>query len=220
MRNTRRVSNGYDLTGEGFPVVQETPERQPTYHPADALRHPYVAFNGSNVLCTAEAFVCYSNHTVFAVAKADGLTYDGNDLFGGGDWSPGTVVILSSLRNDYRGIYFKEDSYQYALVNSAGAASLAPAVYGMWMDDAELRLCRDGLPHGSAAFAGPRTNLLKRVSLGYRLNGSPNGLGLIGRISEVLVYDRALADGERQQIGVYLYEKWIMPRKGTILSLR
>jgi len=218
MDSENRVSNWRDLSGNALPIGQTTNARKPVSS-VGINGLPSLFFNGSNVLCGTTAYLCYSNHTVFVVAKATGQTYAGNDLFGGGDATPGSVIVMNHLRGDYQGLYFTEGS-QYAKVTSTGAATLSAAVYEQWLDSANLRLYRDGASHGSTPVSSVRTNVLKKVSLGYRQDSSPGGSGFIGEISEVLVYDVALTAEERQQTESYLYEKWIMPRKGTVIYLR
>ena len=213
-----RVSQWNDPTGNGFATVQSIDSRKPVYTPDGINGHPSLIFNGSNVLMSASSFVNYSNHTIFVVAQATDRTFAGNDLFGSGDTTPGSVIIISNLRNDYQATYFTEGT-RHVKAKSIGGSTLSPAVYEQWLDDSDLKLYLDGQPLGSTPVPGVHTNTLKKVCLGNRKNSDPNGNGFIGIMSEVLVYDCALTVEERQLVETYLYEKWIMPIKGTIILL-
>jgi hypothetical protein len=190
---------------------------QPLYKVQNGIKwHPSLSFNGTNVLATS-AFLNYSNHSVFVVAQAT-RTNEFRDILGSGDIKAGDALIMNVQEGKYRGHYWPS-STQYS-IDSTTPSVTAPVIYEQIVSDTTLRTFRSGVLDGTKSCAVAHTNVFRYVSLGNRATSPSFGSSFIGEMSEVLVYDRALSSNECVQVETYLYEKWLRPRKGTLIRVQ
>ena len=207
---TGQVSQWSDLSGGGHHAVQVTESMRPTYTPAGLAGRASLSFNGANVMVTA-SFMNYSNHTIFVVAQATATAE--NDILSSGTLFTGNDILLMNFANIYRGHYWFGSGGDYVSADSVLPSIWAPAIYEQTVDDASLRISRNGQLDRAVAAGGPHPDVLKPVCLGSRfINGGAN---FVGEMSEVLVYDRALSDAERMQVSEYLAAKWLIKSVGV-----
>ena len=199
----------------GYYVKQDSATMQPTYNPQGIKWHPSLSFNGTNVMSIPFTAINYSNHTVFVVAQATEVVAASDFLSGGaaGGGSAGETLLMN-YQNKFRGHYMPSTTpASWTTLDSTSAAVVKPVIYEQRLDNANLKIYRNGQLDGTSAAITFYTNVLRTVCLGSRSTGGGNNFK--GEMSEVLVYDCALTDAERQQVEAYLYAKWLMERRGT-----
>ena len=210
-----KVSQWSDSTGLGHHAAQAAAGEQPTYTPSGIKGHPSLSFGGAAALATGDC-VNFSNHTVFVVAKATVINAY-RDFLGSGGTNPGDILMMNVAEGKYRGHYWAGSGI--LVVDSASPSVTAPTVYEQRLDDAGLRIYRNGVSDGAVADAGAaRPTTLRPVVVGVRAL-SDFGDRFVGEMSEVLVYERALSDAERAQVERYLTAKWLVARPGTLLRV-
>jgi len=196
-------------------ATQSTSGAQPLYRTNGLNRHPSLSFNGANVMSTP-AFVNYSNHAVFVVAQAT-ITNQYRDILGSGGTSPGDILLMNVLEGKYRGHCWPNGS-TYAL-DSIKPSVTTPVIYEQTADNTTMRILRNGQLDRTRTDTVARTNALRSVCLGGRYT-SAGSASFIGEMSEVLVYDRALSSNECVQVETYLFEKWLVPPRGTLIQMQ
>lgn len=215
-----RVSRWSGKGPTEYSARQTLAERQPAYKP-DGLRwRPSLSFNGTNVLSMPVNAINYSNHTVFVVAQA-AETSGSRDFLGSGGTGPGYILLMNNI-NKYRGHYWaSDDSAGSFWLDSVSPAVLTPVIYGQTLSDTGFRIYRNGALDNERTAGLLYTNVLRGVTLGYRYHAGVGNFGSAfkGELSEVLIYDRALTDEERQAVEAYLYEKWLKDRRGTLIRM-
>jgi len=196
-------------------VRQTLPGKQPGYNPHGLRWRPSLSFNGTNVMSIPFSAINYSNHTVFVVAQAKEANV--NDFLGSGGSSAGDILLMN-YQNKYRGHYFPSGTPSaWVQIDSVSPAVLTPVIYAQRYDNTSLQIFRNGQLDGTKSTGLSYTNVLRSVVLGSR---NPSGSDYFkGEMSEVLIYDCALTDEERQQVEVYLYEKWLRDRRGTLIMM-
>jgi len=209
-----KVSQWNNLATLWRHATQSTSSAQPLYRTNGLNRHPSLSFNGANVISTP-SFMNYSNHSVFVVAQAT-ITNQYRDILGSGGTSPGDILLMNVVEGKYRGHYWPTTS-MYSL-DSVTRSVTRPVIYEQTVDDTTMRILRSGQLDGTRTITGVRTNALRAVCLGRRYV-SVGSDSFIGEMSEVLVYDRALSSNECVQIETYLYEKWLVPPRGTLVQM-
>jgi len=204
----------------GYYVKQDNATMQPTYNPQGIKWHPSLSFNGTNVMSLPFTAINYSNHTVFVVAQAAEVVAASDFLSGGGAAVGGSgELLLMNYQNKFRGHYMPSTTpASWTTLDSSSAAVVKPVIYEQRLDNANLKIYRNGQLDGTSAAISFYTNVLRTVCLGSRSTGG--GTNFKGEMSEVLVYDCALTDAERQQVEAYLYAKWLMERRGTQIRVQ
>jgi len=209
-----KVSKWWGRGETGYYVTQTTTNKQPTYNPHGLRWRPSLSFNGTNVMSLPFNAINYSNHTVFVVAHATSGS-GAKDFLGSGGTTSGDILLMN-YNNKYRGHYFPTtNSAAPVSIDSVSATVLAPVIYGQTFSDTGLRIYRNGTLDNSKTTGLSYTNVLRSVILGSR-SGSDY---FVGEMSEVLIYDCALTDEERQAVEAYLYEKWLRDRRGTLIRM-
>lgn len=161
--------------------------------------------------------VCYSNHTVFVVAMPATSPACGEDLFGSISTANGydgaALMLVNKNSKAMRAAYFftanASSSFNVNEYSFTTAASTNPAIYEQRMSDTAMDGVywsrTGGREAHTVANSTARIGSAKRVALGGR---AENGYAANCSYAEVLVYDRALTDGEVSQIETYLRDKW------------
>jgi len=195
---------------------QALPEKQPSYNPHGIRWRPSLSFNGTNVMAFPLNAINYSNHTVFVVAQAASGN-SAKDILGSGGTAPGDILLMN-YQNKFRGHYFPGTNIAaWISLDSLSPTVLTPVIYTQLFSDTALRIYRNGILDNTKTAGLSYTNVLRAVTLGSRqASGSDY---FVGEMSEVLIYDCALTDEERQQVEVYLYAKWLRDRRGTLIRM-
>jgi len=217
------LTTWYDLSGSDLDASETTPAEKPHYLLNGQNGRPVVNFFSGQWLGTAATDVLTSDtsddFTVFAVYKHDNVSSDR------------TVVAQFDFANsDREWIYFTNSGNSLFRTSSTGntntdTENFGSAPVGSFQVDAITKagssttLVRDG---SSVAGAGTTaTNVYGDATpillggVGDHAVGSPVS-GLDGRIAEVVIYDRALSAGERQQVETYLHNKWVAAPKAGL----
>jgi len=195
--NGATVSKWDDKSGEDNHVAQATADNQPVYRAPGG-----VGING-------KASFDYHN---------DNLK---SDVFAGGPVNQPDTVFLVIQYDSVGGFphpfdgrtsgeqYYSISSSPYYFRISAGSlvgggiASInTPYIYEAIFNEANSSIIINGNVTGTG---NSGTNSLTGVTIGGAYNGS---FDLNGKIGEVIVYDRALTESERNQVENYLSIKW------------
>ncbi len=211
-----KVSKWWGRAETGYYVKQDTADKQPTYNPHGLRWRPSLSFNGTNVMALPFNAINYSNHTVFVVAQAASGS-GAKDFLGSGGTTSGDILLMN-YNNKYRGHYFPTtNSAAPVSIDSVSPTIPTPVIYGQILSDTGFRIYRNGNLDNTKTTGLSYTNVLRAVTLGSRAAGGSDAF--VGEISEVLIYDCALTDEERQQVEAYLYEKWLRDRRGTLIRM-
>lgn len=212
-----KVSKWWGRGETGYYVTQTTTNKQPTYNPHGLRWRPSLSFNGTHVMSLPFNAINYSNHTLFVVAQATSGS-GAKDFLGSGGTAPGDILLMN-YNNKYRGHYFPSTNISAWLsLDSVSPTVLTPVIYGQTFSDTGLRIYRNGVLDNAKTTGLAYTNALRSVILGSRIASGSDYF--VGEMSEVLIYDCALTDEERQAVEAYLYEKWLRDRRGTMIRMQ
>jgi len=202
-----------DASASGHDVVQGDGSRMPVLERYGPGGHPTLVFDGNDSLTRADGMPTGS-YTKVMVCAIDDLSATNNVLSGG---SQHAVYFESS---DLARMYHSGPFVTSGTPVAAGELVRLVATY-----DAQTQtgnLYQNGVLVGTGS-APPHTDT------GIQLGSFSGGFGLVGRISEAMVYDRALDGGERASIEAYLTSKYFSatppvvvldraPRSGQLLQ--
>lgn len=184
-----------DLSGASRHLLQSTGANQPTYQTNELNSNPVVRFDGSNDTLATNAFTAEAQpHTIFSVVRfasiaASSYIFDG---IGTADRHALFYFTGSSQMEQYAGSSI-----------TGGAPSVGTGlIFSSVFNGASSELFKNGTSVATGDCGG---NLITGLTLGGRFNAIDL---LNGDIGEVIVYNRALSVGERQQVEDYLTTKW------------
>ena len=193
-----------DRSGKDHHATQTEPSKRPEYHKEAWDGKPALVFNGISEYMTcpfipAEGATSRTAIVVFQAFSAIGR----NHIFHYGTSSEGLAYGMSfdngKLESNYWGNFFVSD---FQLWMEPLIVSLR---YDGYYDEIYVngtRVCKaDKLRNAIKLDTGTAYNL----HIGSRIDPAEY---FHGKIAEVLVYDRALSDEERQKIEKYLSDKW------------
>ncbi len=210
------VERWSDKSGRGHHALQPGAALRPVYVKTGFLGKPALRFDGNDDCLASSVRHNWSDDwTLFAVASLDRKTKSqwrgivGN-RFGAGRakwWTLGT-------KSD--GTTYLETAAGQGVFTRFSPATAGPQIYTVSRRGADFTLHRNGLPAGTSrqADVGGRTNEL----MVGRWCGA--GQGWQGCISEILLYDRTLDNGERTSVEAYLSSKWHVVLTGQLYSKR
>jgi type II secretory pathway pseudopilin PulG len=202
------IAQWNDISGTGNHLAQSEESVKPTYETGVLAGNPVVRFSNGQRLVLDNALTSDLNtnnaSTIFAVytisvSGNDGLFEIGADASGVNQgisiipWS-GTMYsrVVAQASNDITWAY----SVPYTLLATqrySGAATTHEA----WAN---------GILQNSRTIGATFTNTLDSIVVGDLNLGS---YALSGDIAEMMFYDRALTDEEKQQVEQYLGAKWL-----------
>lgn len=214
------VSQWDDLSGLGNHFTQATGANQPLYKTGGKAGRPYLLGDGSNDLMAANGLASTFSgavaYTVFLVAHQTTTT---SDLFllsmsnhavtnAYTGFASGTLGTTKRHRITHR-TAASNTNYEAVFDPSTGFARQM-----MRRNGAALRLHVNDDPN----VAGVGQDItVTRVTLGARVRTTTDGYSA-GRSYEVIVYNRALTDGEVQRVEKYLDAKYARTFGGPELS--
>jgi hypothetical protein len=209
-----KVSQLTDLSGHGSHVMQNSDAtRQPLWVATALNGQPAVQFDGSTFLKTASAMdeQAGSNDVTVITVAVPGATQPAYaslvDL--SSDTAHGFVVgQLGNATNQYQ-LWFM-DAAQSGWYSSPAASATAGAiqVLSVVKNGATALSYLNGTTQGTATVPSTLLAPVAALAVGNRASGN---YGYAGQIAEVLVYNRALSDTERQQIEAALTAKYLQP---------
>jgi hypothetical protein len=208
-----RMSMWPDLSGNGNHLTQGVQAARPVFKTAIKNGLPVVRFDGAAAFMQAaySSSLDFSNHSIFAVVQdtsvPSGVHYGIVEF---GNPVAGTRYTLG-LRNGSNKCYdliFNGVSQQSAIANTALPINTFWNLEIIY-DGSNVNFFKNGTADGTPA-ATPSVSVGQQLLL---VGGSSNGSFsfLPGDIAEVLLYNRALAPGERQSIEAYVRTKWGTP---------
>lgn len=210
-----QVSAWADLSGNGAHVVQDSvPSRQPHFVANASNSQPAVEFNGSSVL-TSAGNVDLQNGSGDVTIIAVGLPAATQQAYSSivdlsADTSHGYVLgQLGGETNQYR-LWFQDSTqssgWQSTPAASAGGGGLR--VLSVVKNGTAATSYVNGSLQGSATVSQSLYAPAAPLALGNRASAL---YGFTGQLTEVLIYNRALSDTERQQIETGLLARYINP---------
>ena len=188
-----QVEAWQDSSPAGNDVSQGDGARMPMLEPFGPGGHPTLVFDGNDSLARAGGMVTGSYSKVM-VCAVDDFSATNNVLSGG---SQHAVYFESS---DRARIY-----HSGIFVTSSAPVALGEPVVLVATYDAQTQvgtLYQDGVLVGVGS-APPHSDT------GIEVGSFAGGFGFVGRISELMLYDRVLAPAERSSIESYLTSKYL-----------
>jgi hypothetical protein len=210
-----KVTQWTDMSGNGSHVIQTAvPAQQPSWVPGALNGKPVIQFAGSTNLVTSasvDIHAASSDQTVIAVI-APGATQT--------NWS--TILDLSSRPS--QGFTLQQNggqTNQYRMwwtgnpaagwKSSAGATAASGAgvqILSIVKNGTTASDYLNGAVQGTASVPANIQTPIALFEMGNAVGGS---YGYSGQIAEVLIYNRALSNSERQQIETALLTRYVNP---------
>ena len=203
--NSATLGTWVDKSGAANAFVQTTATARPTLTLGVMNSLPVVRFDGNDTLLSSQPFT--ASYTVFVVGQMSYST--------GAPGAQNGRLVSSSTNNWLMGWHsgqenrFHPEGWNalYSVPAQGGVSQLYTATgnngTGLFWDNGVQ--IGGGQPSGSGAGTGAGT--LGLLQLGAYA-GNARSEASKGDVSEVLVYDRALNDGERRVVEAYLRAKW------------
>jgi hypothetical protein len=182
------------MSGNGFVVANDTFSRQPRRINNVLNDKPVIRFSGTQELRTTTSYVALSEATVFAVVKNDDATHRGQILSNCNDG--GNNQFRFEGTEDQIFFYGAENGLSEIVTLDAPTAT--EQVISVVLSDSDLRVFQNG--QSQASVAGSRIGTWNLGQVGARCSSEY----LRGDIAELMVYETALSDADRQQVEAYL----------------
>ena len=208
------VSTWMDESGNGFNVTQSTVASQPIFKTGQINGLPVLRFNGSTTGLQGNFSGSITAKTMFVVTKLATLTPTGTAAGG----APATV--MNAAGNVFDSIVYNEHTAKRwmhgsdffnrtpNMVSPTDETSLGPYLIAIRSTTSDYKLYRNGVQLQAAATYSPPTFTSGIFVIGRRYSGTASNEWYYGDIAEVLIYDRALSDAERQSVEAYLKSKY------------
>ena len=227
-RHMQTVTNGqpiatwYDLSGNGHRVEQATEAAQPAYTAGAFNGLPAVRFDGDDFLRRADALGLVNEPamTVFVIADTV-VAGDTRILHMGATSGADTAMIAfsgeSSVRYNGGNRVFSGDPLTGG-INIGMYRRAQGATYGA------VEFWKNGNAAAQTAVGNPTKTLTgwadgeTVVGAGRASNGTLPSNILQGDVAEIIVYDRALGDGDAQRVTSYLQSRYKL--LGTLIMVR
>ena len=205
-----RVSQWSDLSGAGNHATQAMLANQPRWVDDGLGGKPAIRFDGADDYLTVsdDAALEPSNISVFIVMRATSWLEAATCLltkrtaFGNG-YMLMRVASTTDVWFDWggSGVNRWQTGYQPALDT--------PIMLSVSRDADGRYLHVDGYPEAETTHAGNSALVPTASDLYIGRDSYLDQYYLAGNIAEILIYDRALSDGERQAVEQYLGRKWL-----------
>jgi hypothetical protein len=211
------VSSWADRSGQGLDVAQATGSKQPTYRVGVLNGRPVVRFAGTDDILVRSGAPPFTGQagSVFAVVNLVATT---GHIVSSGDEGAGTdrlsllvssgklrlVVQVGGSANSLDGDTTLSTGVTYVVSAHSTGSAYSSYVNGVLQTLTVLAGSNDGTWWGDLT-------LLDNLTVGA-LKVAAEASFLTGDIGRVLVYDQALAAGERTRI-----ERWLGQRYGVVL---
>lgn len=191
------VDRWADQSGNGFNAVQSAQANKPVFVQNAINGMPAIQFDGIDDLLTAAGVTGnYSNCTIFTVMKPSALTDYNQSMGASGAW--GQFNFHSSANG---AVYAGTDTNTRFVTAANTMVNNQVQQFTYRLSDGWAALYKNG-----AAIAGG-TQTSPASWTGYMLGRTNNGT-ISGCIAEVLVYNKALNNADRQYIENYLKAKY------------
>lgn len=195
---SNEVSQWSDLSGNARHATQSTTSKKPIYVAGGTNGLPHLDFaGGDDALLTSTGFTLAQPNTIFIVAKYDAAAAD--------------QTLFSSASGSGRQMMTTTGGGSYALdagsfvSTGQGATTGTTYVFSVVFNTSSSKFFRDGTQYGGTMSLG--TDSLVGLGIGTDA-GAGTPVGHDGTICEILVYNSALSDANRQAVEAYLTTKW------------
>ena len=205
------VSQWADLSGHGFHVGQ-TGALEPLWVAAATNSQPAVQFDGTTFLKTktvVDATAGSNDLTVIAVAVPAATQPAYASLVDlSSDTARGFVVgQLANATNQFQLWFMDAAQAGWNSSPAAGATASATQVLTVVKSGTNAASYLNGTAQGTTTVPAAMLDPVAALAVGNRASGN---YGYNGKIAEVLVYNRALSDTERQSVEAALTAKYIL----------
>lgn len=201
------VSLWADQSGSGNDVFQGTAGNRPTYQVGVINGQPVVRFNGTSHTLVSAAAIKPSNITVMAVYRPTAagtsptLISQSYNVSATNGWGLRAGANSNLVPYADLNINATATTTSSATTTALNSAHLLAATY----DGAERKIYLGGVLKATTAVAG---SLSYGTATVFRVGSYLGNNYFNGDLAEVLVYDRALSDSERNEVEAYLYAKY------------
>ncbi len=199
--NGSTVSQWNDKSGNSFNVVQGTEGAQPSYNATGLNGKGSIEFDGVNDSLASEINIGITGNdarTIFIVGK---LEQDDNSFIALGAKSTNELYSMGSWGEDWLLIgWGGAPTYDY---NTGVEYDTNNHIHTITHDQTTTNWYIDGAEVG-AGYTHTYATAANKLYIGVRVNDSY----MLGNISEIIIYERALSSGERTEVFNYLSSKW------------
>lgn len=197
-----RVSQWNDKSGLGNNVTQGTALNQPVYNPAQLNSNAVMTFDGVStfIMPSGLYFVPNGDNTIFAIGKYSGQGVDQYIL--GMERSGVDNLFLRSNLGSGIVAFVNTSSNGAGEVTVSGITKTNYNIYQAGISGTTVSLA---VNNGTAATA---TGSKATATVGTIGGFSTGASRIIGGISEIIIYNRALSASEIVQVNRYLSQKW------------
>ena len=221
-----------DISGNGYSVSQTNTSMFPVWYNDDGRGRPYLDFDGSsaNLRTTTSALadLAQANNTVIAVFDSDTVTdeFYGQIIVGtsssGGFPYLNLVVNVSNLGGG------GDDSVSYSSRNNLVSTTYSNKITSAKINFPSAIIGRrngttvdilDSRGNTNSQTLGASTTAAVTFNISGRTNSSGSDFNEFnGKLYEVIVFNRAITDTEREQLMNYLRNKWSIDNIATAPS--
>ena len=216
--NGSTVSGWADQSGNGNNLTQGTASLQPTWVEDGLNEYPELSFDGTDDVMTGPSFfgsVTSANSWTTAVV-CRGWTWGGSTAHntgravlgapsGGGGYF--NQPMLSQAGGGPGGGFYNGSAHKTAKAAAAGAQG-ASLVWIMVNDGGDLTIHVNGASGTTVSSAGSVQSQATTLAVGHGTGSGTSTAYWDGKISEVLVFNGALANGERGALEGYLMDRY------------
>ena len=208
--NANKVSLWRDMSGRGVNVTQVSDtNRQPIWTTGAMNSHPAVTFDGSTLLKTSgleDVEDSSDDLTVIAVVKPDATQgYASTIWYWGTDGNLNYGLTGGWPVNQFN-LKWSQTNGNMVIGPSVNAAAARVQVLTALKDGTIAKAWLNGALQGTSTVPAGLTPRLAQLAVG---NATAPYYGFHGQIAEILVYNRALTNTERQAVEAALTTKYI-----------
>jgi hypothetical protein len=198
--NGSQVSQWLDQSGNGRNASMATASRQPFFVSGALNGKPVLRFNGAQSMYL-DTFASPTTFTVFVVGKNSNPSESFSMILGPGGNAPNNQMRWES---GSRALFVGTGNNLPVITSTIGNTRVFHALSARY-DGSTMTVYRDGNATSSHSFStsGPWT--LASVGSYY------SSYYMQGDLAEVLIYARALSEGERASVNSYLRSKYNLP---------
>lgn len=204
------VTKWADKSGRGYDVSQSTSGYRPVYTTNVLNSKPIIRFDGTDDVLTNTSFMNFTNITMIGVGK-----------YNSGDTTQAIAEVSTNTTNRGALLFYETADSKFrswdGTMDSTVYTETLPVthIFSGVSDGTNDYYYVDGSLKQSVA-SGTLTSTTDRVHIGQLVSATTYAMK--GDIGEVLVYDRALTNSERESVESYLASKWDIDRIPTDIS--
>jgi CHAT domain-containing protein len=195
-----RVSEWQDRSGNGLHASMRTPSRQPSLIPDAINGLPVIRFDGTQSLILANV-LRLSDMTLFIVARNNQPSESFHMILGPANSSPNNQL---RFQDGSKVLFVGTGNNMPVVTPTVGNTGMYHALSARYAGST-LKVYRDGSFVSSHSFTTIGPWDLLQIGAWYSQHF------LLGDIAEIVAYDRALTDNERESVNSYLRKKYALP---------